>query len=176
MTPLFQVGCIVNEPENQAAFEILNYNQQLVQFADSKAGNLIVINSLFIAAAQASTSNSLVLKLFQLSLVAASGVALLLCLSVIMSRGQVPRLPRKDCIFFADVVQRTGFPPIHLGQYLHDFAQMGPQGLLEDTLRRTYVLAVIAQRKFQAYTWAQRATAGAALMWLLLSGLQVLFG
>ncbi len=171
MTPLFQVGCIVNEPENQAAFEILNYNQQLVQFADSKAGNLIVINSLFIAAAQASTSNSLVLKLFQLSLVAASGVALLLCLSVIMSRGQVPRLPRKDCIFFADVVQRK-----NMGQYLHDFAQMGPQGLLEDTLRRTYVLAVIAQRKFQAYTWAQRATAGAALMWLLLSGLQVLFG
>ena len=35
-------------PQIDSAFEILNYNQQLVQFADSKAGNLIVINSLFI--------------------------------------------------------------------------------------------------------------------------------
>ena len=161
----------MNEPVNQAAFEILNYNQQLVQFADSKAGNLIVINSLFIAAAQASGSTSPLLKLFQLSLVMASGVALLLCLSVIMARAQVPRLPRKDCIFFADVVQRR-----NMSQYVHDFAQIGPQGLLEDTLRRTYILATIAQRKFQAYTWAQRATAGAAVMWLLLSGLQVLVG
>jgi hypothetical protein len=171
MTSLFLVGCIVNDPENQSAFEILNYNQQLVQFADSKAGNLIVINSLFIAAAQTSSTSSLLLKLFQLSLVAASGMALLLCLSVIMSRTQLPRLPRKDCIFFADVAQRKT-----MGQYLRDFAQTDPQDLLDDTLRRTYVLAIIARRKFDTYAWAQRATAGAALMWLLLSGLQVLFG
>jgi len=36
--------------EIEVAFSILNYNQNLIQFADSKANALLLINSIFLAA------------------------------------------------------------------------------------------------------------------------------
>lgn len=156
-------------PSIESAFEILNYNQQLIQFADSKAGNLIVINSLFIAAAQAAhPSHPLLLKLFQVPLVFAAGAALLLCLLVIMNRTGLPRMPRKDCIFFGDIAQRK-----NMNQFVSDFSATNQQQHLEDSLRRTYILALIANRKFSLYNWAQGLTGAAALIWLLHSALSV---
>lgn len=153
-----------------SAFEILNYNQQLIQFADSKAGNLIVINSLFIAASQAgSNSPALALKLLQLLLVFTAGGALLLCLCVIMSQANLPTMPRKDCIFFGDIAQRK-----NMNQFVRDFTACSGQIHLEDSLRRTYVLALIASRKFSIYAWAQLLTAGAAFLWLGNSAMQLL--
>lgn len=153
------------------AFEILSYNQQLIQFADSKAGNLIVINSLFVAAAQASHSTSypLLMKLVQVPLVLAAGLALALCLLVIMNRAGLPKTPRKDCIFFGDIAQRK-----NMNQFVQDFTNCPEQQHLEDTLRRTYILALIANRKFSIYGWAQMLTACAALIWLAHSALSVL--
>lgn len=153
-----------------SAFEILNYNQQLIQFADSKAGNLIVINSLFIAAAQSgAASGGLALKLLQMMLVLTAGGALLLCLAVIMSRAYLPRMPRKDCIFFGDIAQRR-----NMNHFVRDFTASSGQTHLEDSLRRTYVLALIASRKFSIYGWAQWLTAGAAFLWLTHSLLHLL--
>lgn len=151
-----------------SAFEVLNYNQQLIQFADSKAGNLIVINSLFIAAAQAGQQSGILLKLSQGFLVMVAGLALLLCLGVIMSQSYLPRLPRKDCIFFGDIAQRK-----NMNQFVRDFTGSSGQVHLEDSLRRTYVLALIASRKFGIYSWAQTLTALAAFWWLGHSVLQV---
>lgn len=145
-----------------SAFEILNYNQQLIQFADSKAGNLIVINSLFIAAAQASHATSLLFfKFLQLSLVFVAGGALFLCLLVIMNRSGLPKTPRKDCIFFGDIAQRR-----NMNQFVTDFTAADQRQHLEDSLRRTYILALIASRKFSLYNWAQGLTAVAAFIWL----------
>lgn len=154
-----------------SAFEVLNYNQQLIQFADSKAGNLIVINSLFIAAAQAGHSGLLPIKLLQVLLVLTAGTALLLCLSVIMSRAYLPSMPRRDCIFFADIAKRR-----NMNEFVREFTASSGQMHLEDSLRRTYVLALIASRKFSIYGWAQLLTAGAALLWLGHSALCLVFG
>ncbi|MFN8609974.1 MAG: DUF5706 domain-containing protein [Vulcanimicrobiota bacterium] len=152
-----------------SAFEVLNYNQQLIQFADSKAGNLIVINSLFIAAAQAAhPGHPLLLKLFQVPLVFTAGSALLLCLLVIMNRAGLPKMPRKDCIFFGDIAQRR-----NMNQFVSEFSSAGEQQHLEDSLRRTYILALIASRKFSLYAWAQGLTACAALLWLAHSALSL---
>lgn len=155
------------------AFEVLNYNQQLIQFADAKAGNLIVINSLFIAAAQAGHSSgySLLLKLLQVPLVLTAGLALATCMLVIMNRGGLPKMPRKDCIFFGDIAQRK-----NMNQFVQDFTSCSDQHHLEDSLRRTYILALIANRKFSLYGWAQMLTAAAAFIWLGYSALSVVLG
>lgn len=157
-------------PPLEAAFEVLNYNQQLIQFADSKAGNLIVINSLFIAAAQASGGVSLPfwLKLLQLAMLTVSGSALLLCLWVIMGQARLPSLPRRDFIFFGDVAQCR-----NMNQYSRDFLATSSRSHLEDALRRTYILALIARQKFAIYSGAQLATVAAAGLWLTHCGLRV---
>ena len=159
-------------PQIESAFEVLSYNQQLIQFADSKAGNLIVINSLFIAAAQSGhSSHPLLLKLFQVPLVFSAGLALLICLLVIMNHSGLPKMPRKDCIFFSDIAQRK-----NMNQFVRDFTTSTEQDHLEDSLRRTYVLALIANRKFSLYGWAQGLTASAAVIWLAHSALSVVLG
>jgi hypothetical protein len=151
-----------------SAYEILNYNQQLVQFADAKAGNLIVINSLFIAAAQAGgVTSSVLLRLLQGSLILTAGIAVLVCLLVIMSQANLPRMPRKDFIFFGDITQRK------LEHYVRDYHAAAPADLSADALRRTYVLALIARRKFASYAWAQAFTVFSALLWLLHSSASV---
>ena len=158
-------------PPIDSAFEVLSYNQQLIQFADAKAGNLIVINSLFIAAAQAShnTSHSLLLKLLQVPLVLAAGLALTTCLLVIMNRSGLPKMPRRDCIFFGDIAQRK-----NMNQFVADFTACSEQQHLEDSLRLTYILALIANREFSLYGWAQMLTVAAAFIWLGHSALSVI--
>lgn len=147
----------------EPAFEILHYNQQLVQFADSKAGNLIVINSLFIAAAQAGGAEAAIaLRVLQGSLLVAAGLALLICLSVICGQSNLPKLPRKDFIFCGDIVQRRS-----MEQYVRDYQAAAPSSHAADALRRTYVVSLIAQRKFSAFAWAQGFTIIAAALWLL---------
>lgn len=153
------------KPPLETAFEVLNYNQQLIQFADAKAGNLIVINSLFIAAAQAGgLGGPLLLRLLQGSLILIAGFSVLICLAVIMSQASLPRMPRKDFIFFGDIAQRRS-----MEQYVRDFVGTNPNDHQADALRRTYVLALIARRKFSSYRWAQALTVVAAALWLTVS-------
>ncbi len=150
------------------ASEVLNYNQQLVQFADSKAGTLILINSLFVAAMGAGSPSGANLEVLRVLTVLASALAVVLCLVVVMSRQEDPPQARADLVFFADILKRP-----NAGHYASEFVRTPADVHVDDLLHRTYVLARIAQRKFQAYGWAQRATALSGSMWLLVHLVQV---
>ena len=147
----------------QDAYQILNYNQQLIQFADSKAGNLIVINSLFIAAAQAQGLHSSggFLYMLQAGYILLACVAVLYCLTVIMSKPEAVPGGRKDLIFFGDIMTRK-----NVGQYTREFRDLTLATHLDDVLKRTHVLASIAARKFASYSTAQQVTAYAAYIWV----------
>ncbi|MCA9793375.1 MAG: hypothetical protein KC910_16310 [Candidatus Eremiobacteraeota bacterium] len=163
------------------AYEVLGYNQQLVEFADSKAGNLILINSLFIAAAQAMPASGSLLKLLQVGSVLASAVAVLLCLNVIMSKGGgllkglglddcLPHQPQEaDFVFFADILRRRD-----AREYAAAFAAASPATHLQTVLSRTYVVAEIAARKFRSYGPAQTLTTFSAVIWVVANALSVL--
>jgi hypothetical protein len=164
----------VQAPETasvQEAFQLLSYNQQLIQLADSKAGNLIVINSLFIAAMQsqgAQTGWGLA-HLVQTAYVLISCLAVLACLRAISTRAHASSSDRKDFIFFKDILSRG-----NAGRYIRDFRAASPDFQLDSTLRRTFVLAEIAQKKFEVYSLAQRLTIWAAVAWVSSHALSVL--
>lgn len=146
------------------AYEALTYNQQLVQFADSKAGTLIVINSLFVAAMGASTpTQGSELEILRGLTVVAAAVAVVLCLTVVMTRAEDPT-PGKhsDLIFFDDILKRP-----NAAQYAAEFLRTPEHVYTDDLLKRTYVVAAIAKRKFAAYSSAQTLTAVSGVLWLL---------
>ena len=147
------------------AYEILNYNQQLIQFADSKAGTLIVINSLFVAAMGAGSGRpgNTALEVLGAVVVLASALAVVLCLAVVMTRTEANLSSRADLVFFADILTRP-----NAAYYASEFLRTPEDVHVDDLLRRTYVLAGIAQRKFRAYGSAQLATALSGVLWLLL--------
>lgn len=158
-------------PRNLAreAYEVLNYNQQLVQFADSKAGTLIVINSLFVAAAGASGAPaSGPMEALRALYVIASAVAVVLCLAVVMSRHEDDG-GRSDLIFFGDILKRP-----NAGHYASEFVRTPGDVYLDDMLRRSYVVAGIARRKFQSFGLAQSLTAVSGVLWLLANVINVL--
>lgn len=178
---MFATNKIANEaricPDTlNEAYHVLNYNQQLVQFADSKAANLILINSLFIAAAQALGSATGFHKLLQAGYILFAAAAVLLCLNVIMTRaggGVINSLGLDDClpksrpntpdfVFFADMLERKSGPA-----YSSEFVNAPVSRHIEGVLQRAYVVAGIAQRKFRTYGPAQMLTALAAAVWVL---------
>ncbi len=173
----------INDSTVSEAYQVLGYNQQLVEFADSKAGNLILINSLFIAAAQAMPTEGVFLKILQVLFVLCSALAVLLCLSVIMSKGSRNRnllglddcLPRpvetgrSDFVFFADILKRGDGR-----QYAQEFVTTSSAGHIETILARTYIVAEIAARKFRTYGPAQTLTSFSALVWVVANILSVL--
>ena len=152
------------------AYEVLNYNQHLVQFADSKAGTLIVINSLFVAAMGAGSGRpgNTALEVLGAVVILASAVAVVLCLAVVMTRTEASTQSRADLIFFADILTRPNG-----AYYASEFLRTPEDVFVDDLLRRTYVLATIAQRKFRAYGSAQLATALSGVLWLLMHVIQI---
>ncbi|MEW6283623.1 MAG: Pycsar system effector family protein [Candidatus Eremiobacterota bacterium] len=146
----------------EEAFHILHYNQELVQFADNKAGTLIVINSLFIAAVQALRTENSMLSAVGSAAVVLGALAIFFCFSVVTTRFEAPLNPRNDLIFFADITKRSS-PE----QYAAEFFSTQGAVCVEDTLRRAYVVASIAQRKFAAYGTAQFMTGLAGAVWVL---------
>ena len=151
------------------AYHALNYNQQLIQFADSKAGNLIVINSLFVAAAQAQSHASQLAKWSQSIYVSLAAVAVLFCLAVISSKGKyVSDKGRPDILFFGDILKRSS-----ADSYRNDLTTLDSDDLISDTTNRTYQLAQIAARKFRLYHYAQNLTSLAACAWVLSSLLKL---
>lgn len=157
------------------AHAILAYNQQLVEFADSKAGNLILINSLFIAAAQAMPASG-ILKAFQAGFIFCSAIAVLISLSVIMSRNSSglmsldDNLPKKkktkkrppDFVFFIDILSRKDAE-----KYIEDYESSSESVRYRGILARAYVVAEIAARKFRTFAPAQTITALSAGLWLV---------
>lgn len=147
------------------AFRALAYNQDLIQFADSKAGTLILINSLFVATAQTLTDGHPVVLFLRGAYVLAASAAVVCCLFVVMSRASGPhplRRPPPDLVFFGDICQRRT-----AGHYAVDFKSRDAERFVDDLLRRTYALAQIAQRKFRGYAVAQVATVVSGAAWLV---------
>lgn len=143
------------------AYRVLAYNQELVQFADSKAGTLILVNSLFVAAA-ASSGAALWTRLLDGACVAAAAVAVVACLAVVMASAPPATTAPADLLFFDDIRRRR-----HVSSYVSDFLCCPDEEVVEQLLRRAYAAAGIAQRKFRAYGVARVATAASAAFWLV---------
>ncbi|MBI3272975.1 MAG: hypothetical protein HYZ53_28560 [Planctomycetes bacterium] len=146
----------------EEAFEILGYNQDLVQFADTKAGTLIVINSLFVASSQVAHSQAWIVNALQTAAVALAAVAIACCFWVVRSRNPPFRgKDHHDLVFFAEVLTR----PDH-ERYMAEFLSIPDQVHLEDVLRRVYIVSWIASRKFRGYALAERVTILAGAVWV----------
>jgi hypothetical protein len=164
---------------------VLQHNQGLVEFADSKAGSLILLNSLLIAAVSA-LPNSGQLGLFKMASVLVASAAVFLCFQVISSRAggsdsaaeDGPLFPKKsassgwdayDFVFFGAVARhKTG------EDYVRSFERSTPDSRRRAMLFRTHVLAGIAQRKFSQYALAQKITTLAMGVWVLVNVLPFL--
>lgn len=165
-------GQIESAPEpvdHKTAIEILHYNQNLVQLADSKAGNLIIINSIFMA----SVTSFVVLaksgnvfdglgQFMQFGFLVSSVVAIFLCLQLIMTKGNfTEKIRYLDLVFFGDIMHRK-----NSDGYIFEFTKAKPKHILHDILRRIYQTSLIADRKFAYCRLAQNWTMGSSILWL----------
>lgn len=155
--PLHRPGADIDDL-TKSAFEILHYNQNLIQFADGKANTLIVINSIALASATASSG----LMGLKMAFLLASVLSILLCLAVVVSRADADdEARRRDHIFFGDIMARSNGE-----QYAYEYVRTEPRIFLDDLLKRNYRLASIADRKYRFYGAAQQVTVVACVLWL----------
>lgn len=170
------------KPSFSELLGVLNYNQRLVEFADSKAGSLILLNSLLIAAVGALPSEGQTGS-FKMASVVICSIAVYLCFQVISSRGSGsletmdesgPFFAKRpdnsngwesaDFIFFDCVLgHRTG------DDYTRSFGKSDPDARRRALLQRTYIIAGIAQRKFGQYKTAQQVTSVALGVWVIVN-------
>lgn len=157
------------EGQLASAFAVLQYNQELVQFADGKANTLILINSIALASACAlnlspqGSLHDLAVTLrcaFLLFSVASVGLSLAVVLSRLEDSG-APR--RRDLIFFADIVSRTS-----ASAFRSEFICLPASQMRDDLLDRAWRVSEIASRKYACYTQAQRVTVVACALWMAL--------
>jgi hypothetical protein len=141
------------------AMSIMQYNQTMVNFTDSKANSLLLINSIFLATG-AQWNLASILTLLAVVLAAC---AILLCITVIYARmpGQI-RPDRAKLVFFAHIRQRR-----NRAAYLEDFDSACAPEITESLLKQNYDLAGVVDRKFRAYNRAQLATVCSAALWIV---------
>jgi len=164
-----------DRPDFSELMGILNYNQGLVEFADSKAGSLILLNSLLIAAVAALPASG-DLGAFKLLSVALCSAAVYYCFQVISSREETPRnhnvrrkrvsedWERNDFLFFGCIGKhKTGT------DFRHAFLGSAAEDRQEAMLHRTYVISQIAERKFAQYKTAQMITSVALAVWVVVN-------
>lgn len=159
-------------PTFEELLGLLNYNQGLVEFADSKAGSLILLNSLLIAAVTA-LPNAGNMGLLKMASVLVASAAVFFCFQVISSKAgasddQSPLLKKKvsgwesdDFIFFDTIsAYKSG------DDYCRAFGSSNPDARRRALLQRTYIIAGIAKRKFTQYNAAQKVTTAAMAVWV----------
>jgi hypothetical protein len=164
-----------DRPDFSELMGILSYNQGLVEFADSKAGSLILLNSLLIAAVAALPANG-DLGAFKLISVALCSAAVYYCFQVISSREEAPRnhnvrrkrvsedWERNDFLFFGCIGKhKTG------SDFRHAFLDSSAEDRQQAMLHRTYVISQIAERKFAQYKTAQMITSVALAVWVVVN-------
>lgn len=167
-------------PEEKPSFSellgILNYNQGLVEFADSKAGSLILLNSLLIAAVGALPSSGEI-GTFKLASVLLCAAAVYVCFQVIsskegavekssggMTRRKTKEWERNDFLFFGCISKHKSG-----GEFSQSFGASKAGDRREAILQRAYIIAGIAQRKFNQYKVAQQITSVALAVWVLVN-------
>ncbi len=152
----------------EVAFGILNYNQGLVQFADSKANGLLLINSIFLAALSPFISTLQGLSgpgyLIFIGFLASCVISILLSLSVISTR----KLPMIDddpgstsLVYYKDIVE-TNTPE----GYISEFGNYDSKRFLDQILRNIFIVSSIANAKFSIYANAQSMTFLSCLLWI----------
>lgn len=161
----------------ESAFEILHYNQNLVQFADSKANTLILINSIALASSMALPAALPVewrplMGVLRMIFLVTSVCSVGLCLSVVLARIEpTAQVRRRDLVFFADILAR---PSVYA--YSNDYLRTDGTTFLNDLIDRNYRVAAIASRKYHYYTAAQHATVCACGLWMVLIALTQTLG
>lgn len=165
----------LERPSFEELLGVLQYNQGLVEFADSKAGSLILLNSLLIAAV-AALPNGGDLGLFKLGSLLISSAAVFVCFQVIRSAalpaddapaGLMARQRSRttweadDFLFFDRVTSHKNGE-----EYCRAYGQSHPDARRRSLLQRTYVIAGIAKRKFAQYATAQKLTTVAMAVWV----------
>lgn len=170
-------------PDISEVLSFLSYNQGLVEFADSKAGSLILLNSLLIAAL-AALPNSGELGVFKLASVVLSSAAVYVCFQVIKSSDKSENDPKygkrrsdstgweqNDFLFFGAIGKfKSG------DDYCRAASDSAQDDRLQALLHRTYVVAKIAKRKFAQYKTAQQMTSVALISWVVVNVLPFLRG
>jgi hypothetical protein len=154
------------EPECriESAFAVLQYTNSLIQFADQKAGTLIVINSIFIATMGASYApRPLRLVFFGACLISLFG-----CILVILARRGIGPPQPPDLIFFRDILQQRS-----ARDYVRHFQEAPAASFEEALLLRIHQAAEIADDKFRRYSLAVRACVVATLLWVVNIGWSV---
>lgn len=157
---------------------IVEYNQRLVEFADSKAGNLILLNSLLIAALGALPSDGN-LGAFKLVSVLICSAAVYICFKVISTKNEGDGSPfmrrhtkeweKHDFLFF----DRIGKHPSG-EEFCHYFEHSNSQDRRQAILQRAYIISGIAKRKFSQYKLAQKVTSIALAVWVTVNMLPFL--
>lgn len=151
---------------------ILNYNQGLVEFADSKAGSLILLNSLLIAAVGALPSNGN-LGYFKLASVVLCSAAVYVCFQVISSKDSnrdskfsqpkksAENWEKNDFLFFGCIQKHKSGD-----EFCRAFGESDDDSRRRSILQRTYIISKIAGRKFAQYKTAQQMTSVALVVWV----------
>ncbi len=144
----------------KAGLEILHHNASLVQFADQKAATLIVVNSIFIAASGLGAWPALS--------IAASALALVVCLAVVVARRPAPDAFGHDLVFFDEVLRHhspRGWLASMRGQTEESFSEV--------VAASVYRTCGIARRKYACVQWALRLTMLSALLWTASAALRL---
>ncbi|MBF0501802.1 MAG: hypothetical protein HQM09_16820 [Candidatus Riflebacteria bacterium] len=148
------------------AFNILNYNQGLIQFADGKANGLLLINSIFIASIGpfievirkgASSTGFILLLIFFI----ASITSILLALSVITTRRAAEAKHDRNLVFFGGIIQSNSPEG-----YMHEFSNIEAKRFHETLLTSIYVVSKIADGKYAVYSFAQSLTLISCIFWI----------
>ncbi|MFZ2960054.1 MAG: Pycsar system effector family protein [Candidatus Ozemobacteraceae bacterium] len=158
---------VVDLPKQiEFAFNILNYNQGLIQFADGKANGLLLINSIFIAAIGpfievirkgGSPLGFILLLVFFVS----SITSILLALGVITTRKAAEEKHERSLVFFGGVIQSNSPEG-----YIHEFSNVEAKRFLEALLTNIFVVSKIASGKYAIYAFAQALTLISCIFWI----------
>lgn len=156
------------------AFEILNFNQNLIQFADNKASILILINSIFIATVTGLMKDTSSTEPFMHMLIDTARVCFFFCsvLSILCSLLVVTakadndttegNKTRRDLVFYEHISCRKD-----INHYCFEYKNTNPRIFLDDLLARNYVAAAIASKKFHFNWFAKKITTLSCIMWVI---------
>src|SRR5581483_11455599 len=131
----------------ELALAMLGFNQGLIQFADSKANGLVVVNSIFLAsltpAFEHLKSGPPALKAAAGASAAVSVLALLASLWVMLSRAPDPHEPRpKSLVYHKHILALS-----RAQNFVDEFREAEGEKALDAFLFSTYDLAAIASAK-----------------------------
>ncbi len=148
------------------SFHILTYNQGLVQFADSKANALLLINSIFIAAltpfierlSHNSIASAIAVGFFIFSI-----ISILMSLGVIMTRSAgIVENRTKTLAFYGHIIENNSAEG-----YIHEVSSCEAKKFNESILTNIYTVSKIASAKFSIYNHGQTMTLISSLLWIV---------